>query len=415
MNPFEFSEEKPVADDAPYQPVLKVVGLGGGGCNAVARMMELGLSGLQFIAANTDHQALLSNPADIKIQLGPKTTRGLGAGSKPEIGKAAAEESWRELAAAMKGADMIFLTAGMGGGTGTGSIPIAAKIARSLGAVTIAIVTTPFSFEMGRRQQNASQGLERLRRETHTLISIPNDRLLDYAPRNLPMEVAFHLADDVLRQSVEGISELITRTGTINVDFANVRRLIQLGGGALMAIGHGQGENKVLSAVEQALNHPLLGNVAIENAAGVLINFTGGDDMALGEIYEAMTYIQSQTGQQADIVMGALNDPDMDGRVQVTLVITGLGAPTLEEAMSSVQKASGRSVITTEPILPPAAPQPQYEPCIFRGEPVPAASAPAPKLRSLLSSHELSPSASQNLDLPAFLRRQSRLSGNISQ
>lgn len=413
MNMQDISEQKPVGDEAPYQPVLKVVGLGGGGCNAVARMMELGLGGLQFIAANTDHQALAENPAHIKIQLGPKTTRGLGAGSKPEIGKAAAEESWRELAAAMKGADMIFLTAGMGGGTGTGSIPIAAKIARSLGAVTIAIVTTPFSFEMGRRQQNASQGLERLRRETHTLISIPNDRLLECAPRNLPMEVAFHLADDVLRQSVEGISELITRTGIINVDFAHIRRLIQLGGGALMAIGHGQGENKVLQAVEQALNHPLLGNVAIENAAGVIANFTGGDDMALSEIFDAMNYIQAQTGPQSDIVMGALNDDQMDGRVQVTLVITGLGAPTLEEAMSSVQKASGR------PVVNPAEPDPAtdkvqpYTPRTAQIESAPVAQPAAPKLRSLLASQELSASASQNLDLPAFLRRQSRLSGNI--
>lgn len=413
MNPFEISEPKPVGDDAPYQPVLKVVGLGGGGCNAVARMMELGLGGLQFIAANTDHQALAENPAHIKIQLGPKTTRGLGAGSKPEIGKAAAEESWRELAAAMKGADMVFLTAGMGGGTGTGSIPIAAKIARSLGAVTIAIVTTPFSFEMGRRQQNASQGLERLRRETHTLISIPNDRLLECAPRNLPMEVAFHLADDVLRQSVEGISELITRTGIINVDFAHIRRLIQLGGGALMAIGHGQGDNKVLQAVDQALNHPLLGNVSIENAAGVIANFTGGDDMALGEIYDAMNYIQAQTGPQAEIVMGALTDKQMQGRVQVTLVITGLGAPTLEEAMSNVQKASGRPVATAaEPTSIPDA-HPTYQPRAERMETTSAEKSAAPKIRSLLSSHELSASASQNLDLPAFLRRQSRLSGNL--
>ena len=415
MDAIEIQEQIPVGDDAPYQPVLKVVGLGGGGCNAIARMMELGLGGLQFIAANTDHQALLDNPAHIKIQLGPKTTRGLGAGSKPDIGKAAAEESWRELAAAMKGADMVFLTAGMGGGTGTGSIPIAAKIARSLGAVTIAIVTTPFSFEMGRRQQNASLGLERLRRETHTLISIPNDRLLDYAPRDLPMEVAFHLADDVLRQSVEGISELITRTGTINVDFAHIRRLIQLGGGALMAIGHGQGENKVLKAVEQALNHPLLGNVAIENAAGVIANFTGGEDMALGEIYEAMTYIQAQTGPQTDIVMGALNDDQMDGRAQVTLVITGLGlgGPTLEEAMSSVQKASGRPAPAFEPIVPAEAQQP-YTSRMVRNEPASSAQPAAPKMRSLLSSsQELSASASQNLDLPAFLRRQTRLTGTL--
>lgn len=387
-----------------HQPVLKVLGLGGGGSNAVARMMELGLRGMEFIAANTDHQALQSNPADVKIQLGTKVTRGLGAGGDPSVGKAAAEESWREIAAALKGADMVFLTAGMGGGTGTGSIPVAAKIARSLGAVTIAIVTTPFSFEMGRRQKNAREGLERLRKETNTLISIPNDQLLYVAPRTLTLETAFCLADDVLRQSVEGISELITQPGLINVDFAHIKRLIQLGGGALMSIGHGQGKNKAREAVEQALHHPLLDNVPIENAAGVIVNFTGGQDLTLNEVNESLLHIQAQTGNQAEIVMGVINDDQMDDRVQVILVMTGLGAPTLEEAMSSVRKPAAQPEVQSRP--------PQE--VVVTGERAVVQEPTQPKVRSIssLTSNGSDLAAmKQNLDIPAFMRRQARFAG----
>jgi cell division protein FtsZ len=387
-----------------HQPVLKVLGLGGGGSNAVARMMELGLRGMEFIAANTDHQALQTNPADVKIQLGPKVTRGLGAGGDPAVGKAAAEESWREIAAALKGADMVFLTAGMGGGTGTGSIPVAAKIARSLGAVTIAIVTTPFSFEMGRRQKNAREGLERLRKETNTLISIANDQLLYVAPKSLTLETAFCLADDVLRQSVEGISELITQPGLINVDFAHIKRLIQLGGGALMSIGHGQGKNKARDAVEQALHHPLLENVAIENAAGVIVNFTGGQDLTLNEVNESLNHIQQQTGNQAEVVMGVINDDQMDDRVQVILVMTGLGAPTLEEAMSSVRKPATQE---ESKITPP------QEAAVT--ETTAAIQEPSqPVVRSIYGStangSDLA-AMKQNLDIPAFMRRQARFAG----
>ncbi len=264
-----------------HNPVIKVLGLGGGGSNAVNRMIELGLSGVDFIAANTDHQALQSSLAPVKIHLGPKATRGLGAGGNPAVGKAAAEESARQIAAALQGADMVFLTAGMGGGTGTGSIGVAAQIARHLGAVTIAVVTTPFSFEMGRRQKNANEGLMLLRPHTDTLISIPNDRLLHVAPRNLPLEVAFRLADDVLRQAVQGITEIITTPGMINVDFANVRHLMKLGGGSLLSIGQGQGENKAIKAIDQAIHHPLLDFSSLENAAGILINFTCGEDLSL--------------------------------------------------------------------------------------------------------------------------------------
>jgi cell division protein FtsZ len=213
------------------KPVIKVIGLGGGGSNAINRMIELGFSGVEFIAANTDAQTLKTSLAPTKIQLGSKLTRGLGAGGNPGIGEAAAEESYRELNQALAGADMVFLTAGMGGGTGTGAIPIAARVARSLGAVTVAVVTTPFMFEIGKRQVNAREGLAKLRPFTDTLITIPNDRLLKVAPRDLPLEMAFRLADDVLRQGIQGISELITETGVINVDFSHIRNIMQSGGG----------------------------------------------------------------------------------------------------------------------------------------------------------------------------------------
>lgn len=324
-----------------HSPVLKVIGMGGGGCNAVSRMMEMDLKGVEFIAANTDFQALNANPAPTKVLLGPNTTRGLGAGGDPAKGRAAAEESRKELASVLAGADMVFLTAGMGGGTGTGSIPVAAEIARSQGAVTIAITTTPFSFEMGRRQKNSNEGLSRLREHTHTLVAIPNDRLLFVAPRNLPMETAFRLADDVLRQSVQGITELVTEPGLVNVDFAHIRRLILLGGGALMAIGQGQGEDKAKQALEQALHHPLMDSVQLSNARGVIVNFTGGSDLSLFEVQSALTSLQEQTGSQAEIVFGVINDEKMKDRLQVILMITGLGAPTLEEAMASnIQKSA---------------------------------------------------------------------------
>ena len=385
----------------PYQtpitvqkPVLKVIGMGGGGCNAVERMIELGLRGVEFIAANTDHQALANNSANTKIQLGPKVTRGLGAGGNPQIGREAAEESSRELAAALEGADMVFLTAGMGGGTGTGSIPVAARIAHSLGAVTIAIVTTPFSFEMGRRQKNATDGLKHLRKETNTLITIPNDHLLYVAPRDLPMEIAFRLADDVLRQSVQGITELITEAGYINVDFAHVRRLIQLGGGALMAIGQGKGENKAMQAIDQALHHPLLGEIALENAAGVIVNFTGGLDLTLSEVENALSFLQARTGQDTETVMGIINDPQMHERVQVILVVTGLGSPTLEEAMQNVSQPSTEH----KPASTPAIRTPMEQPLVHRER----FTLPAYYDQGNLKT----PSGKTDyLDVPAFLRR----------
>jgi cell division protein FtsZ len=309
----------------------------------------------------------------VKIQIGPKLTRGLGAGGIPSVGQAAAEESYREIAAAVQGADMVFLTAGMGGGTGTGSIPIAAKISRALGAVTIAIVTMPFSFERGQRQRNAMEGISRLRPSTDTLIAIPNDRLLYVAPRNLPLETAFRLADDVLRQAVQGITELITEPGMINVDFAHIRHVMKLGGGALMSIGQGEGEDKAKKAIEQALHHPLLENIYIDHAAGILVNFTGGDDLTLYEIEAALTHLQHQSGPDAEIVMGVTRDDRLQDRVQAILIVTGLGA-SMEETLPGFKTATNADK--------------------------------APRIRATLSTPQPVSTASPNqLDLPAFLRR----------
>ena len=411
-----------------HKPVLKVIGLGGGGCNAINRMMELGLGGVEFIGANTDYQALQSCLAPVKIQLGPRVTRGLGAGGKPEVGRAAAEESEQSIARALEGADMVFLTAGMGGGTGTGAIAVTARAARSVGAVTIAIVTTPFSFEMGRRQRNATAGLALLRPHTDTLIAIPNDRLLYVAPRNLPMEVAFRLADDVLRQAVQGVTELITEPGLINVDFAHVRRLMQLGGGALMSIGQGQGENKARQAVDQALHHPLLESVSLENAAGVIANFTGGSDLSLLEVSEVLTEIQGQISPQAEIVLGVNHDECMENRAQVILVVTGLGATTLEEALSSAETASRPAPRPAAQAAGPAQPAaagsttPEGTPAVreIRHLTPLQAEAPIDSPDGVISVpleppapptvHSPAYAVLNDLDVPAFLRRRVRLS-----
>ena len=387
-----------------YKPVLKVLGLGGGGSNAVTRMIELGMSGVEFIAANTDLQVLKSNPAPRKILMGPHVSRGLGAGGDPRIGRAAAEESSKEIAAALSGADMVFLTAGMGGGTGTGAIPVAAEIARKLGAVTISIVTRPFSFEMGRRQRNATEGIALLQKQSDTLITIPNDRLLFVADRHLPLEMAFRLADDVLRQAVQGISELITEPGMINVDFSHIRRLMKLGGGALMAIGYGQGEDKASRAIDQALHHPMIDSVPLEHAAGVIANFTGGLDLTLFEVEAALTRLQELTSSQTEIVLGIINDERLEGRVQVTLIVTGLGAPTLEEALSKVARAQPAEV-KTEP--PQSAPAPHAS---VPGTPVIEFTPSEPSISIPVTPLKVSPS-NTDIDLPAFLRRRVRYAG----
>jgi len=378
-------------------PVLKVIGLGGGGSNTINRMIELDMTGVDYIAANTDGQALKNCLAPTKIQLGPKITRGLGAGGNPQVGEAAAEESYREISAALAGADMVFLTGGMGGGTGTGSISVVARVARSLGAVTIAVVSLPFSFEVGRRQKNAREGLAKLRPYTDTLITVPNDRLLKIAPRDLPLEMAFRLADDVLRQGIQGISELITQPGLINVDFAHIRQMMQNGGGSILSIGYGQGESKAVQAIDRALNHPLLDAIPVQNATGIIANFTAGSSLTFLEVAGALTYLQNKTNNQAEIIPGVINDERMEDRVQVILVITGLGATPVDA------KPVEQAPVETKPAEPKPVAQ-QVAEILHPAIPASVIRPPTPKTSPQV---ELA-GAPANLDLPAFLRKRAR-------
>ncbi len=319
-------------------PKIMVVGLGGGGCNAVNRMIDYGLRGVTFIACNTDRQALESSLAEVKLQLGPKCTRGLGAGGIPAIGEEAAEESFQALADVLDGADMVFLAAGMGGGTGTGAIPVAARVSKTIKALTIAVVTTPFSFEMGQRQKNAALGLQKLRGFTDTLITVPNDRLLEVAPHDLPLEMAFKLADDVLRQGVSGISELLTQSGLLNVDFAHIRHVMSLGGGTLMSIGTGEGPGKAQKALEAALHHPLLEEIHVKDAAGIIANFSGGDDLTFSEVTETLSQLHEEAGPEVEIIPGVINDPNLAERAQVILIVTGLGPLPIDQVIPGAER-----------------------------------------------------------------------------
>ena len=354
MDKMTYTEEiKALTSKAPVRnPIgkanVKVLGLGGGGSNAVDRMIQLGLQGVDFIAANTDAQALSSSLAPTHLQLGPRVTRGLGAGGDPKTGAAAAMESSGEIADALAGADMVFITAGMGGGTGTGSAPIAAEIAREAGAVVIAVVTMPFTFEMNQRASNALEGVRKLQPHTHTMITVPNDRLLQVVPRDLSLEVAFRLADDVLRQGVQGIAELITRPGLINVDFAHVRQLMLNGGGAYMAIGLGEGTDKADKAIEQATSHPLLDFDNFEQATGVLVHFTGGEDLTLYEIGESVNLLRDRLAPDVDIILGATTEDQMTGRAQVIMIFTGVGGKPVQTEDPGIQVQSTKPVETVE-------------------------------------------------------------------
>lgn len=372
-------------------PKIVVLGLGGGGSNAINRMIESGMQGVTFIAANTDAQSLAHNLAPNKIQLGPKSTRGLGAGGLPVVGESAAEESTKELASLLHGADMVFLTAGMGGGTGTGAIPIAAKVAKASGAVTIAIVTRPFSFELGRRQRNAEEGLAKLSEYTDTLIVIPNDKLIEIAPRDLPLEMAFTLADDVLRQGVQGISELITETGLINVDFSHIKNVMTRGGGALMAIGTGSGPDKVQQAIEKALHHPLLDDIDLYSATGMIANFTGSNNMSFKDVTEALHTLQQATGSHADIIPGIITDPRMEDRVQLILIVTGIGVKPEQSLTNIFDKDSEQSDPKDSTI--DSTHQENDSPAQDNFNEIG------------LSSYGNQPNTTDNLSVPAFLRR----------
>jgi cell division protein FtsZ len=307
-----------------FLAVLKVAGVGGGGTNAVNRMVDAGLSGVEFIAVNTDAQALLMTDADLKIQIGTEETRGLGAGANPDVGKAAAQESKDELKESLKGADMVFVTAGEGGGTGTGAAPTVAALAREIGAITVGVVTRPFSFEGRRRAEQAELGIRDLREEVDTLIVIENDRLLQVVEKETSIVDAFRLADDVLRQGVQGITDLITIPGLVNLDFADVRTIMRDAGSALMGIGSGSGENRAAEAARTAVSSPLL-EASIEGATGILLNITGGPDMGLFEVNEAAEVVTSAADQQANVIFGAVIDQGLRDEVRVTVIATGFG------------------------------------------------------------------------------------------
>lgn len=310
--------------------VIKVIGVGGGGSNAVNRMIEAGIKGVEFIAMNTDVQVLDLSGAPKKVQLGSNLTRGLGAGGNPEIGKSAAEESKNEIRKVIEGADMVFLTAGMGGGTGTGAVPVVADLAREVGALTVAVVTKPFSFEGPRRGRLAEQGITSLIGRVDTVITIPNDRLISVVERKTTLRDAFRVADDILRQGVQGISDIITIPGQINVDFADVRAVMANAGPALMGIGYGVGEQRALQAAQSATNSQLL-EQTIHGAKGLLVNITSSEDLTLAEATEAMDYIHNLCdGEDANIFFGTVVDPEMDGSVRITVLATGFNPHTPE-------------------------------------------------------------------------------------
>ena len=325
-------------DEQPGQNArMKVVGVGGGGGNAVNRMIEENLAGVQFISVNTDSQALANSRSDVKVQIGKKLTRGLGAGARPEIGRQAIEENRDEVLEHLQGADLVFVTCGMGGGTGTGAAPIIAQIAKDIGALTVGIVTKPFLFEGRKRMKQAEMGITELRRNVDTMIVVPNERLLAVVGTGIPFQDALKKADEVLLNATRGIASLITSTGIINVDFADVRTVMQNGGAALMGTGIGRGENRALEAAQQAISSPLLDNVSIHGASGVLINIIGGNDLTLGEATQISEIIHDAVGDEAQIIFGAGNDPRMEGEVRVTVIATGFdravtGEPVVERA-----------------------------------------------------------------------------------
>jgi cell division protein FtsZ len=308
-----------------YLAVIKVVGVGGGGTNAVNRMVDAGLTGVEFIAVNTDAQALLMADSDIKIQIGVQGTRGLGAGADPSVGLAAAQESRDELKEALKGADMVFITAGEGGGTGTGGAPIVAELGSELGALTVGVVTRPFGFEGRKRADQAERGIDELRERVDTLIVIENDRLLQVVEKRTSIVDAFRMADDILRQGVQGITDLITVPGLVNLDFADVRTIMRDAGSALMGIGTAAGENRAAEAARSAVSSPLL-EASIEGATGILLNVTGPADIGLFEVNEAAEVVTSAADQNANVIFGAVIDDAQGDEVRVTVIATGFGA-----------------------------------------------------------------------------------------
>ncbi|MBF0417435.1 MAG: cell division protein FtsZ [Magnetococcales bacterium] len=330
---------------------IKVIGVGGGGGNAINNMIQAQLEGVEFIVANTDAQALARNLAPTRLQIGTNITRGLGAGAKPEVGMRSAEESHESLKEAMLGADMVFITAGMGGGTGTGAAPVIAQIAKELGILTVAVVTKPFGFEGRRRLQYAEEGLKELRDHVDTVITIPNQKLLSIVGKNTTILEAFRKADDVLLQAVRGITDLITITGLVNVDFADVRTVMDEMGHAMMGAGEATGDTRALDAATQAISSPLLDEISIHGARGVLINITGGYNLALQEVDEAVTVVKDMVHDDAIIVVGAVLDESMEDSVRVTVVATGIGEAE-QVAFPSKENITNKTQVSAKPVVP---------------------------------------------------------------
>src|SRR6266513_1752888 len=359
---------------------MKVVGVGGGGGNALNRMIDENVGGVEFISVNTDAQALLNNKADVKVQIGKKLTRGLGAGARPEIGRQAIEENRDEVLHSLQGADLVFVTCGMGGGTGTGAAPIISQVARDLGALTIGIVTKPFLFEGRKRMRQAEMGIAEMRKHVDTMVVVPNERLLAVVGKGIPFQDALKKADEVLLHATQGISSLITVTGIVNVDFADVRTVMQNGGAAIMGTGMGRGENRAMEAVQQAISSPLLDN----------INITGGEDLTLGEVTQISDVVKDAAGEEAEIIFGTVNDPAMHGEIRVTVIATGFDKPAAGAEATS-RAAPGVLPFRERGARPTPAPPAGY---VKPGEQTARRSAPPP------------PSELNELEIPTFIRRQ---------
>ena len=393
---FEFEES------ATQNARMKVVGVGGGGGNAVNRMVEEHLEGVEFISVNTDSQALLQSKSDVKLQIGKKLTRGLGAGARPEIGRQAIEENREEVARILTGADMVFVTCGMGGGTGTGAAPVICEIAREVGALTVGIVTKPFLFEGRKRMRQADQGISEMRRNVDTMIVVPNERLLAVVGKGIPFQDALKKADEVLLHATQGISSLISVTGLVNVDFADVRTVMQNGGSALMGTGIGRGENRAMEAAQQAISSPLLDNISITGATGVLVNITGGADLTLGEVHQINEIIHDAVGDDAEIIFGAVHEPAMMGEIRVTVIATGFDKALQPGTITPAHEQP--PLAKSSPVIPFPGNRPVRTGTFAR----PTTSPPPDAARPRPPSNERS-SGSQDLsdmEIPTFIRRQ---------
>jgi cell division protein FtsZ len=393
---------------------IKVIGVGGGGSNAVSRMVANGLEGVEFIVANTDAQALGQNPAAVKIQIGQKLTKGLGAGADPNIGREAALEDTDTLIQALAGADMIFVTAGLGGGTGTGAAPVIASLASELGALTVAVVTKPFKFEGKKRAHHGEEGLEALRECVDTVITIPNERLLAIVDRQTSLTDAFELADDVLRQAIQGISDLILVPGLINLDFADVKTIMSGMGVAMMGTGTGEGDNRAMQAAQKAVSSPLLEDGSVNGARGVIINVTGGPDLSLMEVNEASCVIQEAAHEDANIIFGAVVDPKLAGKIKITVIATGFDRGNRARAVRSTAVQTPVDLQNyTAHVNRAAAVGSGNQPALEMTASTPDAAGASSLKVSRRPGLELTLPAmepadlSSPLDVPAFLRRQS--------